>query len=199
MPSYYKASKVGKIFTQKLSARFDSHYLAEINKIKPDAEGNDRSKLRFYRTYKGSFTREPYLDLVRNRNQRSWLTRVRVSAHNLQIEMGRWKVPPVPPSQRFCKFCNNNSVDTESHFLHDCSTFSLKRNCFFSMLNTLIPGFIFMSRINKISTMLCPTSVKASKLVNKYIDILFKARNLIDEGTPVSTIVHSFEYNSQTV
>ena len=47
LPSYYKESKVGKIFTQKLSARFDIHYLAEINKIKPDAEGNDRSKLRF--------------------------------------------------------------------------------------------------------------------------------------------------------
>ena len=62
------------------------------------------------------------------------------------------------------------------------------------MLNTIVPGFIYMSRKDKISTMLCPTSIKASKLINKYIDILFKARNLMDEGTPVNYIVNSFEF-----
>lgn len=187
LPSYYKESSVGKIITKKLSAKFDRYYLSEINKVKPDAEGIDRSKLRFYRTFKGSFTREPYLDLVRNRNQRKWLTRIRVSSHTLQIEVGRWKIPPIPPSQRFCKYCANNCVDTEAHFLHDCTTFSVKRNCFFAMLNTLVPGFIQMSRTNKISTMLCPTNVRSSKLTNKYIDILFNARNLIDDGTPLLT------------
>ena len=44
--------------------------------------------------------------------------------------------------------------------------------------------------------MICPTSTKAAKLINKYIDVLFKARNQIDDGTPVQNIVDSFAYNN---
>ena len=64
------------------------------------------------------------------------------------------------------------------------------------MLNCVVPGFQEMSRQHKILTIICPTNTKAAKLVNKYIDILFKARNEIDEGTPVQTIVDSFTNNS---
>ena len=185
LPKHYKPPFVGKLISKKVCSQFDRFYKDEISRTKPDQFGSDRSKLRFYRTFKGSFTREPYLDLVKNRNQRSWLSRIRVSAHHLQIEVGRWKNPPVPPSERFCRYCSTESIDTEDHFLHDCETFSIKRNCFFAMLNSVVPGFQEMSII-------CPTNTKAAKLVNKYIDILFKARNQIDEGTPVQNIVDSF-------
>ena len=60
------------------------------------------------------------------------------------------------------------------------------------MLNSVVPGFQEMSRQHKILTIICPTNTKAAKLVNKYIDILFKARNQIDEGTPVQNIVDRF-------
>ena len=37
-----------------------------------------------------------------------------------------------------------------------------------------------MSKENQIKTMLCPTSPQATKLVNKFIGIMFKARENID-------------------
>ena len=100
-----------------------------------DSNNIDGSKQRFYKTLKGTFSREPYLDLVKNRNQRAWLTRIRVSAHHLQIEVGRWSRPPIPPSERLCRYCSDGCIiDTEYHFLHDCATLSLRRNCFLPCL-----------------------------------------------------------------
>ena len=36
--------------------------------------------------------------------------------------------------------------------------------------------------------MLCPTTASAAKLVNKYIDILFKSRKCIDSGEHISCL-----------
>ena len=179
--------------SKRVSSKFDRFYLDEINAVKLDSNNQDRNKLRFYKTFKGTFSREPYLDLVHNRNQRAWLTRMRVSAHHLQIEVGRWSRPPVPPWERVCRYCNDSSIDNEGHFLHDCVTFTLKRNCLFALLDTVVPGFLQLSREHKILTMLCPTNSKATKLVSKFIGILFKARCQIDDGTPVQNIVCSFQ------
>ena len=45
-----------------------------------------------------------------------------------------------------------------------------------------------MSKENQIKTMLCPTSPQATKLVNKFIGIMFKARENIDND------VNTFSY-----
>ena len=65
----------------------------------------DHNKLRTYRTYKSSFTREPYIDLVRNRNQKSSLARLRTGSHFLGVERGRWTRPVTPLEQRTCSYC----------------------------------------------------------------------------------------------
>ena len=39
-----------------------------------------------------------------------------------------------------------------------------------------------------ISTLLCPTDAKQAKLTNKFIDIMFKSRKLIDEGATIEQI-----------
>ena len=45
-----------------------------------------------------------------------------------------------------------------------------------------------MSDRDKLSTILCPTSTKAAKNTNKYISILFKAREKIDSGDHISIL-----------
>ena len=82
----------------------------------------------------------------------------------------------VPPWERVCRYCSDSSIDNEGHFLHDCLTFTLKRNCFFALLDTVVPAFLQLSREHKILTMLSPNNSKATKLVSKFIGILFKAR-----------------------
>ena len=78
-------------------------------------------KLTFYSSIKHSFNREGYLDLT-NKDTRFNLTRLRISAHNLEIERGRYSNSA--RDERLCKGCliiGISSVDDEDHLLYDCT------------------------------------------------------------------------------
>ena len=62
------------------------------------------SKLEFYCQFKLNFCKEPYLDLVSDYTDRANLSRIRISSHHLEIELGRRK--DVERSDRICKWCN---------------------------------------------------------------------------------------------
>ena len=42
-----------------------------------------------------------------------------------------------------------------------------------------------MSVHDMVHTVLCPTTTTKSKLINKYIQILFETRKKLDEGSPI--------------
>ena len=115
-PSYCKKESVNSIIKKKVKSIFDRFWLDEVQKVKADVNGVNHNKLRFYSTIKSSFSREPYLDLVQSRNQRSFLSRLRCSAHHLEIEKMRYVTPPIPPSMRTCKFCCSGAIGDEEHF-----------------------------------------------------------------------------------
>ena len=48
-------------------------------------------KMRTYYKFKPTFKKEIYLNVIRNRDVRKSLTRFRISAHDLEIEKGRYK------------------------------------------------------------------------------------------------------------
>ena len=99
----------------------------------------------------------------------------------------------VPEEKRYCGYCTPSGVDNhlegyldnEQHFLTACSSFTLKRNCLFSKLDTIKIGFSNLSSVEKTAILLCPTSVLTAKLSNKYIQIMFKTRKLLDDGYSV--------------
>ena len=168
----------------------NNNFLTEINKIKLGNDHKNHNKLRFYSSIKGCFKKEPYIDLIPNRAQRADLTRLRMSSSRLAVEVLRYK--KVPEERRYCQYCTPTGVDNnleghldnEQHFLTSCSSFTLKRNCLFSKLDTVITGFITLSSKEKTAILLCPTSVLTAKLSNKYIQIMFKTRQLLDDGFP---------------
>ena len=49
------------------------------------------SKLDTYSSFKSSFCAESYLSTIKNENKRKSLTRLKISAHTLEIERGRYK------------------------------------------------------------------------------------------------------------
>ena len=189
IPKHFSPARVGIKVTKDIKSNFDSFYLSQINKEKIGEDGLDHNKLRFYKTFKGSFTFEPYTELINHRNQRAWLTRLRTSSHQLKIEKGRWCKPqPIPESERLCMYCSEDAIDNEFHFLMNCPTFANQRRCFYSRLGSLIPGFCNLSDRDKLSTILCPTSSKTGKITNKFIGILFRARQNIDSGDHISNL-----------
>jgi hypothetical protein len=62
-------------------------------------------KLRFYSKNIGDFELQRYLKLNDiSKDLRRMLTTLRISAHSLAIETGRYGTIKIPADQRFCKF-----------------------------------------------------------------------------------------------
>ena len=183
-PEYWSEKRVSKNISDKIQSKFDIFFKEEINKVKLGADdGKDHNKLRFYKTFKGCFKPEYYISHINNRNQRAWLSRLRTSSHRLEVERGRYT--GVPFNQRICKYCppeDRGHIDTEAHFLLDCTSFENQRRCFLARIASVVPRFEELSREDKVKTLLCPASNIAAKLVNKFTGLMFKAREKIDEG-----------------
>ena len=85
---------------------------------------NISTKLDFYKSLKEDFGQVDYLSNIKNDKYRSALSRLRISAHNLFIERGRYERPPVPREDRTCLYCKhklqNNVVESEIHVLNVC-------------------------------------------------------------------------------
>ena len=218
-----KPSKTsGKIILSALRAKFELHWHEQVNKVKLGPDNKNHNKLRTYSTLKQSFGQEPYIKLVRNRNQRMHLTRLRTSAHNLGIEQGRYR--NIPVEKRICAYCSPSatqrttspppqstapsstprsaqatrpppqapSVDSELHFLNQCPIFKTNRNCFYGKFSSLDPSFVYLVEEEKCRRLLCPKTAQEAKLTNKFIKIMFDWRGKIDDGISVDNLVIYF-------
>ena len=61
------------------------------------------------------------------------ISKPRVSAHNLQIETGRFRKSKTPRDERFCPYCktlNIFTVEDEVHFLLACPLFNKEHQKF---------------------------------------------------------------------
>ena len=114
-----------------------------------------------------------------------YLSRIRISAHRLHVETGRYSRPITPINERVCHYCDTLAIDNEQHLL-TCPTFSVKRNCLFGKISAINPLFLELSTNDKIITLLCPVDHKIAKLFNKYIGIVFAARTRLDNGEPLN-------------
>ena len=85
-------------------------------------------KLEFYNNLKKEFGLENYLNLVKCPDARKSLTRLRISAHNLYIERGRYETPLVPRAERWCVYCKLNlgvdTIEDECHVLTRCPLYT---------------------------------------------------------------------------
>ena len=176
----------GKVINKFINSIFERYWINKVNEVRLGPDGFDHNKLRTYKSFKCSFTTEPYLTLVRNRNQRQFLTRFRTSASNLDIE--RLRYMNVPISSRICKFCDHlyedpdfKKIDDERHFFK-CEHFRNKLNCLTLKMSSLLPNFISMNDEEQFLTLMCPTTSQTAKVVNKFIKIIFESRNRITDG-----------------
>ena len=135
-----------------------------------------------------------YLFPVVLENQRAWLTRYRTSSHNLRVETGRYTSPVTPLSERICQYCVSGVCDDEEHAILFCDTFVLKRRCFFGRLQSLYPAFSTLEPEQKLSFLLCPPTTQLAKCVSKYLGIISKTRNEIDQGLSIEVLQNYIEH-----
>ena len=64
------------------------------------------------------------------------ISKLRLSAHNLLIETGRYAKPrSLPRSERICKHCNFNCIENKFHFLSRCFLYETERAKLYSQVH----------------------------------------------------------------
>ena len=84
-------------------------------------------------SYKANFGCEKYLSIVQNFNLRRSLTRLRLSAHQLAIEKGRYM--GIPRHNRVCPRCSSGEIEDEMHFLFNCNSLKNERHKLISIID----------------------------------------------------------------
>ena len=122
-----------------------------------DGEG----KLAFYSTIKHSISgMESYLDILKNFKHRQALTKLQISAHSLQVEVGRYARPKIPRNERFCKLCSSVSVENDLHnFLTKYDVFIRERFALYEEIKNSCKNFTEQNDIEKCTFMLSADNI----------------------------------------
>ena len=105
---------------------------------------NQSPKLEYYRKVKSDFKLEDYLNSTVFK-YRTALTRLRISAHCLEIERGRYgnsdsnAACPIVRDMRLCRYCTEvhqlKVIESEDHVLHKCPLYQKLRHIFLNDSN----------------------------------------------------------------
>jgi hypothetical protein len=137
-----------------------------------------RNKLRTYRTFKTSYTRESYLKQISNINHRISLTKLRISDHRLHIETGRYTKPYTVVEDRICQLCKSG-VEDEKHFLVSCNAYNNERTQLISEIEKLTRcQFNLLNKEDQFQLLINPPNA-IQRQVAKFVSECLKKRSLV--------------------
>ena len=96
-----------KCWQEKLQAEFA---------VRVETHGGN--KLRTYRTFKNTYSTEPYVRIIAQKKFRSAYAKFRCGVAPINIELCRYGLARIPVEGRVCSHCNE--VEDESHVLMYC-------------------------------------------------------------------------------
>ena len=143
---------------QRLKMMYIKYWRHTIDK------GEGVGKMHLYNRIKQNFDFEDYLNEVRNPQYRKAYTQLRISAHRLEVERGRYL--KIPRQSRFCKMCTNGIGD-EIHFLTNCAALNNERHDLFLDIKSNCKNFETLDNLNKAHYMLTAGG-EALKAVAKF-------------------------------
>ena len=99
---------------------------------KPRHSSESIMTVQYYLTYnKNNFRFEEYLHVICNVKHRQAITKLRISAHKLPVESGRYNKTPY--NERKCTLCQSDEIGDEFHYLMSCPN-----NEFVKLRNTFV-------------------------------------------------------------
>lgn len=132
------------------------------------------AKLDYYFKYKHEFIFEEYIDKIVNDDLRKWFTCLRLCSHNLEIEFGRYN--GIERENRLCKLCNQQSVESEYHFMLCCTRYKC--------LRTKYLGNISWPCVQKFNTIMSSKNKMELLKISKYIkESMLLRKNTLDNIT----------------
>ena len=164
--------------TNKIKACFHSAFIEywQTEMSSDQRKGEQGNKLRTHRKFKTTFTKEPYLTDCQNSAHRKSFAKLRLSAHKLQIETGRYSKERLPPDKRLCTICNNNECEDEFHFVMCCAKYSNLRQNLFQTVEKLYPHFKMLNNDSRFIWLMANADSKIINLIAKFIHECFQVR-----------------------
>ena len=145
-------------------------------------EKSEDGRLYVYRHCKRNFGIEPYLKHVKKLKYRRALTAFRISAHNLEIETGRYvHVNKVGISRhdRFCTFCYEENktkvMGDEVHAILNCAHFNDVRKRFMDKIYLIVPNFKKLNDKDRLIYMLTSEN-EIAVLISKFLTVILSAQ-----------------------
>lgn len=124
-------------------------------------------KLRTYKLFKQSFGAEKYLLLNCDKYERSVLAQFRCGILPIRVETGRYIGEAL--CDRLCRFCDEQCIENEMHFLINCNKYAAIRHQTFGTL-LRDASFNNLPDCEKMRTLLCEHTRKTAKfLVKAYL------------------------------
>ena len=136
-------------------------------------------KLKTYAKFKTTYKFEAYLDTLSDFTERSCFAKFRLSAHNLQIEIGRFGKNKTPRSERYCAYCKTLKkyvVEDEVHFLTVCPLFEQERQILFNNIYSLYPSTRLLNNENMFLWLLSQEDRECIHFLAKFCKRGFKKR-----------------------
>ena len=133
-----------------------------------------KGKLRTFYSFKSVFQKEINLDVVRDRSHQQALTKLRISAHKLEIENGRYSKKSI--ADRLCKKCFQNKVEDETHFICDCSCYESERFKLFDYIKQETPNFASLNSFDKMIWLMTCVNSYILNMFAKYVYTCFSLR-----------------------
>ena len=108
---------------------------------------------------------------------RKAICKLRLSAHNLLIETGRYVKPKsMLRPERICKHCNLNQIENEFHFLSQCSLFEPERKKLYDHIHPLNSNFMSLCKNDKALWLLSQEDNNILSALGIYINCCFEKR-----------------------
>ena len=119
-----------------------------------------------------------YLTIIKNRNARSLLSKLRLGVLPLEIEKGRRQ--GVARDDRMCKSCNTNKTDDEIHFLFECPSLTNYRTKHLISLTRILPTLRYLDSSQKLTFLYFNEQIpyKPLEIATSMLVELANARNL---------------------
>ena len=154
---------------EKLKENFHRNSFEEINSA--------QSKLRTYAKLKTETGMEDYIKHMKNITDRTTITKIRLSNHELMIEKGRHQ--GLELDQRLCPFCEN-AIENEQHFVMDCETFIVHREILLMKIRQLNNDFDNLPEDQKFHFIF--TDLDALKITGAYLSKTLQIRKFLWEN-----------------
>jgi hypothetical protein len=134
---------ISKLYTFKEWKNCICNRIYEYENSKLLCNISNNMKLNFYSSFKLHSGIEKYLlyDLGEYYKGVFELCKLRICAHSLEIEAGRWN--NTSRNNRICKLCSLGVVEDELHYICVCPFYNSIRKEFYKKLNKYIPSIDF--------------------------------------------------------